>query len=112
MKGLRIIKWVLLGIVFVAVFGLVTMQLWNWLVPALFGGPSLSFWQAIGLLLLAKILLGGFGPRGYRGGGHYWKQRWRNKLSKMTPEEQEEFKKRVRDRWCRPHGAPGTGSNA
>lgn len=41
--------------------GFVTMKLWNWLVPELFGLASITFWQAIGLLILFKILFGGIG---------------------------------------------------
>ncbi|MDH6358378.1 hypothetical protein [Parabacteroides sp. PF5-9] len=45
----------------VAVFSLITMLLWNWLMPALFGLITINFWQAAGLLILARILFGGFG---------------------------------------------------
>lgn len=41
--------------------GFVIMWLWNWLMPDIFGLPSLTFWQAVGLFILSKILLGGFG---------------------------------------------------
>lgn len=49
------------------VLGLAVMLLWNWLMPALFAGVnSVNYLQAIALLLLARILAGG-----YRGGhGH------------------------------------------
>ena len=30
--------------------------LWNWLMPAVFGLPVISFWQAAGLMLLVSIL--------------------------------------------------------
>lgn len=78
--------FLLLGVAFVAAFGAVVMLLWNALVPDLFGGPSIGFWQAAGLLVLCRILLGGFGgPGGPRG-------RWHQ----MTPEERERFRDGIR----------------
>lgn len=54
-----------IGIAAIAVFafigGEVVKLLWNWLMPALFGLPALSFWQALGLLALSRILVGGHG---------------------------------------------------
>jgi hypothetical protein len=69
----RLAWMVPLGIVGVALFislgGLVVMKLWNWLTPSLFGWHTLGFAQAVGLLALCRILVGGFGmhggPRGH-----------------------------------------------
>jgi hypothetical protein len=82
----RGIKIALIGTAAVGVFGFVTMTLWNWLVPAVFGGHAISFWQGLGILALSKILFGGF-SRGH-GRGRHWKRRW----EKMTPEERERFR--------------------
>jgi hypothetical protein len=72
-----------------AVGGLVVMSLWNWLIPALFGGPVLHFWQAIGLLVLTRILVGRVG----RGPGHWgWRGRMRQDWQRMTPEEREKLR--------------------
>ena len=46
---------------FIALFGFVIMYLWNWLMPEIFGLTVITFWQAIGLGLLAKLLFGTFG---------------------------------------------------
>ena len=54
-------------IVFIALGGLVVWWLWNWLMPELFGMPQLTFWQALGLLALSRILFGGFGRSGHNG---------------------------------------------
>lgn len=61
MKRSKLSKAVLIVIGIAAVLGLagvVVMSLWNWLVPALFAGPVLHFWQALGLLVLTRILVG------------------------------------------------------
>ena len=102
-------KYVLKGIMIAIVIalivlglGFVTMHLWNWLMPAIFGLKIISFHQAIGLLILCKILFGGFhkgrhrhcGHRGWRG-HHYgpWRKRWEEKMANMTPEEKEKFRR-------------------
>jgi hypothetical protein len=100
-KGKFIAKWVLAAILFVLLFGALTMVLWNWLVPSLFNGPHIVFVQALGLLLLAKILFGGWGGRHRCGnGGGHWRHRYFEKYSTMTPEEKERFKERLREKWC------------
>jgi hypothetical protein len=48
-------------------FGFGVMYLWNWLMPDLFGFKVINYWQALGLVLLAKILFGCFG---HHRGGH------------------------------------------
>lgn len=89
---------------FVLLFGFGTMHLWNWLVPSLFHGPIITFVQAIGLLILSKILFGGFGGRHGRGGHcgpggrRNWKYKMQERFSNMTPEEKEKFKQRFKDR--------------
>ena len=52
-----------LVVVAVIVVGVVVMLLWNALMPALFGLPTIGYWQAVGLLILSKLLFGGFGGR-------------------------------------------------
>ncbi len=65
MKALKILKYIgfgILGVAFVFAAVFVTMSLWNWLIPELFNGPTLSFWQTAGLFILSKILLSGISP--------------------------------------------------
>lgn len=108
-KGLMILKWTVVCLLFVLLFGWVTMFLWNYLVPVLFHGPVINFWQALGLLLLSKILLGGIGGKGWGGhNGMQWKHRYYEKLSSMTPEDRERFKARMREKWC--YKEPNTSS--
>jgi hypothetical protein len=89
-------KWFILipfGIAaFIILGGFAVMFLWNWLLPPLFGWPLVSFWQALGILALSRILFGGFGMHGGRHGfgmRHRLKHRWEH----MTPEEREQFEK-------------------
>lgn len=60
-----IAAWVVLGIGaavgFAILFGFIIMWLWNWLMPEIFGLGMITYWQAVGLFILAKILCGGFG---------------------------------------------------
>ncbi len=56
-RGVKIAMMAVFG---VAVFGFIVMSLWNWLLPGIFGLPAIGFWQALGLLVLSKILFGGF----------------------------------------------------
>ena len=75
---------------FIALFGEVTMLLWNWLTPMLFGWRHITFWQAMGLLVLCRLLFGGLSHGGKQGSG--WRQRRREKWEAMTPEEREKFR--------------------
>jgi hypothetical protein len=83
---------------FAALLGLfvwLVMLLWNALVPALFTGPVVTFWQTAGLLVLCRVLFGGFG---WHRGGHFRMGMWRYRYSHMTPEERERFRQGFR-RW-------------
>jgi len=89
-------KWIFLGplviigfLLFVALGGEVVMQLWNWLLPPMFGWHQITFWQGLGLLALCRILFGGVGGRGFSRSKPTWR---------MTPEEREKFRQRMRDR--------------
>jgi hypothetical protein len=64
-KIIRVLAFTFLGIVvaalFALVFGFVAKWLWNWLMPDIFGLRQITYWQAFGLLLLARLLFGRFG---------------------------------------------------
>jgi len=100
---LRGLKFVLFAALFVAVSGFVVMGLWNWLMPALFAWHPINFWQAVGILLLSKILFGGF--RGGPGRHIYWRHRMKERWEHMTPEEREKFRQGMRGR-CGHFGPP------
>jgi hypothetical protein len=86
-------KWIFLApvaaaglVLFVFLGGEVVKLLWNALLPPLFGVSVVTFWQALGLLVLCRILFGGFGRHCRRG--------WR-----MRDEERELIRRRMRERW-------------
>jgi hypothetical protein len=87
----RVLKFVLFAALFIGVFSFVVMSLWNWLMPALLGWRLVSYWQAMGILVLSKILFGGF--RGRPGPPWYWRRRMMERWEQMTPEECERFRK-------------------
>src|SRR5260370_6668469 len=91
-KGIKIAIFVIIGAI---VFGFIVKGLWNVLVPPIFGWHTITFWQALGLLLLSKILFGGFHRHG-GGGRDHWKQRMKDRWEEMTPEEREKFRKGIR----------------
>jgi Ca2+/H+ antiporter, TMEM165/GDT1 family len=99
----RILKFGVIGLLFFGLFTFLVMSLWNWLMPPLFGVHVISFWQALGILVLSKILFGGF-----RGGPHRrgwnWRRRMFERWEQMTPEEREKFREGMRHR-CGPFGA-------
>jgi len=96
-KGLM---FAVFAVLFLTVFGYVVMRLWNWLMPALFGWHLITFWQALGILVLSKILFGGF--RGGRPGRSMrWRGRMRERWERMTPEERDNFRQSMRGR-CGP----------
>lgn len=117
-KAKKLIWFAPLAIVGMALFifigGTIVMLLWNWLATMLFGLPLVTFWQALGILALCRILFGGFGMSG--GGRSHSRsrhvgdriadrvvdrvaERLDERWASMTPEERERFRERMRERW-------------
>jgi hypothetical protein len=108
MRPIRIIGKVIGIAIIVAIvslgFGFAVMHLWNWLIPGIFHTVGvITFWQAVGLIVLCRLLFRGFG------GGH-WKHRhcgagsicggnWKDKWQNMTPEEREQMKSEWKGGW-------------
>ena len=104
-------KWIFLAplaiaafLLFIAIGGEVVRQLWNWLLPPLFGWRQITFWQALGLLALCRILFGGLGRHGYSS-SHARRRlvdrvadRVADRWDAMTAEERERFRQRLRER--------------
>ena len=94
-------------VLFIAIGGEVVRLLWNWLVPPLFGWSQITFWQALGLLALCRILFGGFGLHGSGRSGV--RRRMAERWEHMSPEERERFRQGMRTR-CGSGPSPGTSS--
>jgi hypothetical protein len=78
-----------LALVAVAVLGAMVVMLWNAVLPALFSGARpIDYPHALGLLILCRILFGGF--RGY--GGWHARRHW-HRWQAMTPQEREQFQR-------------------
>jgi hypothetical protein len=93
-------------VLFVFIGGEIVLHLWNWLLPDLFGWHQITFWQALGVLLLCRILVGGFGGRGMHRGSFNRRgiadrvaDRVGRRFDAMTPEERERFRQRMRERF-------------
>jgi hypothetical protein len=84
-------------LLFIAIGGEIVLHLWNWLLPPLFGWRQITFWQALGILALCRILFGGFGWHG--SGRSNLRRRIEERCEHMTPEERERFRQRMRERW-------------
>jgi len=74
-RTFKIIGMVFVGLVFAVcfalVFGFLVKWLWNWLLPDLFALKEITYWQAFGIVILAKLLFGAFGPHHHeKGKGH------------------------------------------
>ena len=102
---LKIMKFAVFAVLFFVIFTYLVMRLWNWLMPPLFGLHLITFWQALGILVLSKILFGGFrcGPRRYRDWS--WRRRMFERWERMTPEERDKFRERMRGP-CGPFAPP------
>jgi hypothetical protein len=90
----KITKVLMIALVAATVLGFLVMWLWNTLVPQIFGWHTITFWQALGLLVLSKILFGGF--HRHNGGRRHWKNRMRERWENMTPEERQKFREGMR----------------
>jgi hypothetical protein len=97
-------KWIFIAplailamLLFAFIGGEIVLHLWNWLLPPLFGWRQITFWQALGLLALCRILFGGIGRHGP--GRSNFRRRMRERCEHRTPEERERFRQRMRQRW-------------
>ena len=105
----------ILGMVLFAwIGGEVVLHLWNWLLPALFGWRQITFWQAVGLLALCRILFGRWGG-GHHGSRSHMRRRVAERMDerweKMTPEEREKYRQSFRGR-CGPFEPPNAEPTA
>ena len=112
----RVVKIIVFVIVGIGIFGFFVMALWNWLAPAVLGLHTITYVQAVGILILSKILFGGFRPG--RGPGGHWRRRMQARWEAMSPEEREKFRQGMSGRCGHATGVPpfadqpGTSSGA
>ncbi len=106
-------KWLIIAplavmgmVLFTFLGGFVVKALWNWLLPPLFGWHTIGFWQALGLLVLCRILFGGLGL--HRSAGSRAGQRIRERWHAMTPEDRERLREGIKERWG--WGPPAAGT--
>lgn len=108
---MRFVKVLLKVMATIALFGLLTMHLWNALMPGLFGLSQISFLQAMGLLILSRLLFGGFGV--IRDLGHFAARNERRAIMEswhaMTPEQRAQCMAKARSRFhAHEERTPGT----
>lgn len=87
---------IILGTIALALFGWLVMYLWNAVLVPATGAGLVTYWQAIGILVLSRILVGGFGGGNKRHDSDwYWKRKW----MRMTPDEKAQFREKWRQRF-------------
>ena len=93
--GLMLVTFIIAATI---LFTFVVMGLWNAILPVVLGVKTITFIQALGILVLSKILFGGFrgGWRGAR--SHEWRQKMKDKWDTMTPEQRDHFKAEWKNR--------------
>ena len=101
-RFLRGLKILVIVAVAATAFSFAVMALWNRLMPPIFGLHAISVWQALGLLVLSKILFGGF--HGRPAFAIRWRERMMERWEQMTPEEREKFRAGMRG-GCGPFGS-------
>jgi hypothetical protein len=94
-----ILVGIAMGAAFLSLVGWTTMLLWNWLMPTIFNLCFINFWQALGLLVLSRILFGGFGGGAWENKKQHWKNRMKHKWSSMNEEERAHWQSKF-ERFC------------
>ena len=86
--------------VIAGVLALAVRGLWNGVLTEVVSVKAITYWQALGLLVLARILVGGF-PR--PGGGRFGpggRQMMMQKWASLTPEQREKLRAGMGRRGC------------
>lgn len=104
---LRGLRFLLFAGLFVTAVLFLTRYLWNELVPLLFHGPAITLGQTFGLLLLSRLLFGGWGGRsgGWAQKRRAWQQRMAGRMEHLSPEAREKFRQQMQRR-CSGWGHP------
>ncbi len=97
-------KWaffLLLIPIVVFALGSVVMLLWNAIIPEITSAPTITYWQAMGLLVLSRILFGNFRPGVGGSKPPFRNPGWREKMMNLTEEERQKLRTQWKDR-CKP----------
>jgi hypothetical protein len=95
-RALKVVLGIFIMVVIIGALGEAVLQLWNWLLPSIFGWRPITYWQAVGIFVFCRILFGKFGGR------PMWRSNRRRRMAErwqhMTPEEREKFRQGMRGR--------------
>lgn len=94
-KGKFLIALLFLAGIFLLPY--IVMLLWNGILPEVIGVKAITYWQAVGIFILSKLLFGGF-KFGKHHHNHKMKEHLREKFMNMNQEEREAFKQKWRER--------------
>ena len=99
-KGKKFIFFLPVVALIAAVLGYVVMYLWNCILPEVTHAGRINFWQALGLLVLCRILFGNFNKGNGGPGNHFREKAWglRSKWDSMNEEERAKFKEEYKRR--------------
>lgn len=96
-------KWIargiFFGVIFFALITLGTMYLWNNLMTHIFALPEITYLQTLGLMLIGRLLTGGFGQHARHRHRHWRSKRWRERWQQMSDDERQEFMHRCGAWW-------------
>ncbi|WP_345953718.1 hypothetical protein [Mucilaginibacter sp. PAMB04168] len=106
-KG-RFIFIPIIAIAFLSLISFIVMQLWNNLLPDILHIGAITFWQAMGIFILCKILFGFSRPGRFGGGAPWMRGRMAERFKHMSPEDRARFKEQFGDRMCRGRGPWGS----
>ncbi len=111
----KIVGFTVMAFAFGALLSYVVMLLWNGVLAVVVPVATISFAQAIGLLVLSKILFGGFHGKWGGGRGMQWKNELSEKWHTMSPDERDRMKEEWRNRcgtWRKPNAAMSVDQSA
>lgn len=96
----RFLVFILLAAVALFALGGIVMLLWNAILPPLLNVSLIGYWQAVGLLLLCKILFSSFGPATVKGGRSFGgpPRHIRERFMNMSDEEKAALKEKWQTR--------------
>ncbi|HML16813.1 MAG TPA: hypothetical protein VK419_07295 [Bryobacteraceae bacterium] len=100
----KLVRFLMFAIAWVGIMGFLVLTLWNLLIPAILHLPAITFWQALGLLVLSRVLFGRIGGWGHR----MSKARFARGWTDLTPEERERFRRAMGSH--HPPESPESGS--